>query len=187
VSFGARAPYLGARSSAIVETPAKKLPEPETAGPHQHRRRRKTPVLTRPVSLDGIEAGSRSGKGGFGWRFSRTKRTARDCVDQSPGRRPICARKAHLSLTGGARVIRAKPLFPSTTGLSPAPHKSGLCLDKETASKPPAKCFARGVLVWWETLSSSSSASEPRIHSVIFLTTSAAEAARYGSSGQARG
>ena len=110
-----------------------------------------TPVLTRPVTLDGIEAGSGQARAGSAGGSAERDEAPRTCVDQSPGRRPICARKAHLSLTGGARVTRAKPLLLSTTGLSPAPHKSGSDPDKENAPKPPAKCFVRGVLAWSET------------------------------------
>ncbi len=104
------------------EHPGKNLPEPETAGPREHRRRRQDAGPDKARSrLDGIEAGSRSGKGGFGWRFSRTRRAARDCVDLSPGRKSICARKVHLSLTGGARVTCAKPLLNPPRACRPRP------------------------------------------------------------------
>ena len=139
--------------------PGKNLPEPETAGPRQHGGVVKTPVLTRPdhgwtvlrPGADRARAGSVGGS-------AEPDDTARDCFNLPPERRPSCARKAHLSLTGGARVTRAKPLLPSTTGLSPAPHESGPDPDKTTAPRLPPKCFARGVLVWREvpTLSSSS-------------------------------
>ena len=105
---------------------------------HHHKRRPdpSLPRLTDPFCRAWV------GEGGVRFPKSRTKRNRLGLASSFAGRRPTCARKVQVSLTGGARVICAKPLLPSTTGLSPVPHKSGSYPDDKTAPRPPAN-FSR--------------------------------------------
>ncbi len=60
----------------------------------------------------------------------------------------MCARKAHVSLTGGAPVTAPSHILHTTTGHSPAPHKSGLFLPDQHMPQTVGEFhFARGVLV----------------------------------------
>jgi hypothetical protein len=85
---------------------------------------------------------ARVGEGGFGPRRAERDEPPRACVMLCGKEGRPRARKARASLTGGARVNAPSHILPTTTGPSPAPHKSGQVPDTETAPMPPAK-FSR--------------------------------------------
>lgn len=84
-----------------------------------------------PAASDGVLCRARVGKGGVRSPKDRTGRNRPGLAPSFAGRRPTCARKAHVSLTGGARVNAPSHIFHTTTGPSPAPHRSGLLPDKK--------------------------------------------------------
>ena len=82
----------------------------------------KTPVLTRPDhGWTVLRPGADRARAGSAGGSAEQDKTARDCVDLSPRRRSICARKAHLSLTGGARVMAPIHFFHPPRACRPRP------------------------------------------------------------------
>ena len=127
--FGAngrnRLPPLGWRPAAFDPHPVRAASRPVPAASPQ------MPARHIPAASDGVLCRARVGKGGVRSPKDRTRRNRPGLAPSFAGRRPACARKAHVSLTGGARVNAPSHIFPTTTGHSPAPHRSRLLPDKK--------------------------------------------------------